>query len=513
MSLVDFKINVGDDGAVNGMGLVKAPDKLTGDAQENKMIFDELVREVVSVCINRSIDLLMSEAGAGEIGAKDPIGEETKTVQEVLSALKDYVDELKAEKIAALMLDEESEGTVQDVIKEIAKKLAAKITTNQLENRAVTGEKIGLGAVTTEKIANEAVTNEKIAPHAVGTNNLDDWAVEGEKIAPGAVGEGQLADEAVTTGKIASGAVGEKQIADGAVGEKQIANGAVTPDKLSFDEKELLYFAFATADHAGIAVHTDVGAQKAPLKQLHVMRSQSGSAYPSVTIRRVGKNLFDPGAPFADGYFDFSSTSTGNIKSNGKMAYSQNYTPVIGGKDYVIAGNLVSESLPIIVAFYTAQKTFKKAIASASGANSYHFKTPADCAFIRYSVAKSRVGLFTADNVLARLEMGTTSPAYEPYRAVDYVIALKDHSGQNASADYCFLNVTDGTGITFSGSAVNFFSPKITTQLGDNYFFVVEGTGENDSPAKVASLDAVLRLDPTLVYEKLKTAVVAVGSI
>jgi hypothetical protein len=40
------------------MGVVAAPDKLTGNPKDNKMIFDRLIREVVAVAVNTAIDVL-----------------------------------------------------------------------------------------------------------------------------------------------------------------------------------------------------------------------------------------------------------------------------------------------------------------------------------------------------------------------------------------------------------------------------------------------------------------------
>ena len=39
-------------------GVVAAPDRLTGNPQENKMVFDRLIREVVAVAVNMAIDVL-----------------------------------------------------------------------------------------------------------------------------------------------------------------------------------------------------------------------------------------------------------------------------------------------------------------------------------------------------------------------------------------------------------------------------------------------------------------------
>lgn len=40
------------------MGVVAAPDRLTGNPKDNKLIFDRLIREVVAVAVNTAIDVL-----------------------------------------------------------------------------------------------------------------------------------------------------------------------------------------------------------------------------------------------------------------------------------------------------------------------------------------------------------------------------------------------------------------------------------------------------------------------
>lgn len=81
------------DNQIANYGVVAAPDKLTGTATENKKVFDRLVREIVTVQYNALVDALTAESGAGEIGAAVE-GLDGETVQELLSALKEYIDNI-----------------------------------------------------------------------------------------------------------------------------------------------------------------------------------------------------------------------------------------------------------------------------------------------------------------------------------------------------------------------------------------------------------------------------------
>ena len=74
-------------------GVVAADDILSGNAQENKAVFDRLVREIVSVKFNEVIDILNGSEGAAEIGAVDPTVNETSSVQDALDSLKRFIEE------------------------------------------------------------------------------------------------------------------------------------------------------------------------------------------------------------------------------------------------------------------------------------------------------------------------------------------------------------------------------------------------------------------------------------
>lgn len=79
------------DTDVTTKGVVAAPNILNGSAQQNKAIFDRLIREIVKERLNALIDDLTAVTAAGELGASVE-GVTGNTVQAVLSALKAEVD-------------------------------------------------------------------------------------------------------------------------------------------------------------------------------------------------------------------------------------------------------------------------------------------------------------------------------------------------------------------------------------------------------------------------------------
>ena len=66
MSYTDFKIK---DSDIVGKGVVSAPDKLEGTAQENKALFDRLIREAVKPLFNALVDQLVTDMDPEAAGA------------------------------------------------------------------------------------------------------------------------------------------------------------------------------------------------------------------------------------------------------------------------------------------------------------------------------------------------------------------------------------------------------------------------------------------------------------
>lgn len=82
------------DTQIQESGVQSLPDKLTGNAAENKKKFDQLVQNVVKKQYNALIEALEATGGAAEIGA-NVNGIEAGTIQGVLSALKTLIDDNK----------------------------------------------------------------------------------------------------------------------------------------------------------------------------------------------------------------------------------------------------------------------------------------------------------------------------------------------------------------------------------------------------------------------------------
>lgn len=129
-------------------------------------------------------------------------------------------------------------GDTASLSKAAAGILGSSIGTAELENDAVTADKIADGAiddaakladsvVSTAKIADGAISTDKLADSAVTEAKILDSSVSSAKINNGAVTEGKIADGAVVSAKIGADAVDGSKIADNAVDSEHIAAGAI----------------------------------------------------------------------------------------------------------------------------------------------------------------------------------------------------------------------------------------------------------------------------------------------
>ena len=110
MSITSFKIT---DSDISSKGVVAAPTVLSGSPEENKRIFDRLVREVLKGDFNALVDALAATTGAGEIGAAVE-GLTGETVQAILSALKTLLDSKAASADMEAALGGKSDTSVTD---------------------------------------------------------------------------------------------------------------------------------------------------------------------------------------------------------------------------------------------------------------------------------------------------------------------------------------------------------------------------------------------------------------
>ena len=210
------------DAEIAAAGVQSQPNKLTGTAQQNKAVFDALVKNLVKIKLNALVDELLGGNAAGQIGIDTVTGLEAENVQ---AALEEIMQNLQGI----------TQGAVADGSVTAAKLAAGAVTEAKLASSAVTADKLAGGAVTTPKLGDLAVTTAKIALLAVTTALLADGAVTTDKLGNLAVTTAKIANAAVDNTKLALGAVTAVKLSEGAVTESRLADRAVTHDKIGLE--------------------------------------------------------------------------------------------------------------------------------------------------------------------------------------------------------------------------------------------------------------------------------------
>lgn len=111
--------------------------------------------------------------------------------------------------------------------------LAKKISTDKLENGAVTSVKLANNSVTGAKIADGSVATTDIANNAITTEKVADKNITNAKLADGAVNSAKIADNSIIASKIPNFSISTEKIADGAISADKIPNGAISAQKLA----------------------------------------------------------------------------------------------------------------------------------------------------------------------------------------------------------------------------------------------------------------------------------------
>lgn len=143
------------------------------------------------------------------------------------------------------------------------------VTTEKLADGAVSTDKITEGAVKTEKIADENVTTSKLADGAVSTSKLADQNVTKDKIADQSVDNSKLSPEAVTYDKVKNKAIITEKLNDRAVTTEKIEEKAITNTKLgdqSVDGRVVREASLETKHFANESVTTEKVARKSITK-------------------------------------------------------------------------------------------------------------------------------------------------------------------------------------------------------------------------------------------------------
>ena len=144
------------------------------------------------------------------------------------------------------------------------------VTTEKLAEGAVSTDKLPDGAVKTEKIADENVTTSKLADGAVSTSKIADQNVTKEKIADQSVDNSKLSPEAVTYDKLKDKSVITEKLNDRAVTTEKVEEKAVTNAKLgdqSVDGRVVREASLETKHFANESVTTEKVARKSITKE------------------------------------------------------------------------------------------------------------------------------------------------------------------------------------------------------------------------------------------------------
>ena len=139
------------------------------------------------------------------------------------------------------------------------------VTTEKLAEGAVSTDKLPDGAVKTSKIADENITTSKLANGAVSTSKIADQNVTKEKIADQSVDNSKLSREAVTYDKLKDKSVITEKLNDHAVTTEKVEEKAITNPKLgdqSVDGRVVREASLETKHFANESVTTEKVARK-----------------------------------------------------------------------------------------------------------------------------------------------------------------------------------------------------------------------------------------------------------
>ena len=143
------------------------------------------------------------------------------------------------------------------------------VTTEKLAEGAVSTDKLPDGAIKTEKIADNNVTTSKLADGAVSTSKIADQNVTKEKIADQSVDNSKLSSEAVTYDKVKNKAIITEKLNDRAVTTEKVEEKAITNPKLgdqSVDGRVVREASLESKHFANESVTTEKVARKSITK-------------------------------------------------------------------------------------------------------------------------------------------------------------------------------------------------------------------------------------------------------
>lgn len=183
------------------------------------------------------------------------------------------------------------------------------VTTEKLADGAVSTDKLPDGAVKTSKIADENITTEKLAEGAVETSKIADQNVTSEKIADQSVDNTKLSPEAVTYDKVKDKAIITEKLNDRAVTTEKVEEKAITNSKLgdqSVDGRVVREASLETKHFANESVTTEKVARKSITKDKLADNSVNAS---QVVDGSIGNSKLSPDSVTTEKIKDSSVTN------------------------------------------------------------------------------------------------------------------------------------------------------------------------------------------------------------
>lgn len=281
------------------------------------------------------------------------------------------------------------------------------------------------------------------------------------------------------------------------------------------------YDAFATEGvSSATRFRTTLGADSIPTKTALITQT-AGNVPMNWTLRRQGKNQFDAATVLWKKGYNISTNGTEAV--NSAYAYTLPLIPVIPGARYVASGfRDRATNTPLLagtyctMCYYDSTGTFRARYGLYGANENPYFTAPSiangddyDCCFVRMycntglisAVTNKLANVVAISNVQYEVKIqfeivddpsatAAAATAYEPFAGVDYAVPITALNTPTAPTD------------------------TVTTALGQNVFSLIHASlpAVGSSFSATAEMNLRARLDPTLVYNQLKAAIVAAGS-
>lgn len=140
-----------------------------------------------------------------------------------------------------------------------AKEIATQAAEATIADNSISTQKLQNGAVTNAKLANNSVTTANIVDRTIIGDDIAENTIESYNIKNGTIIGADIASNTIQTTNLVNGCVNNAQIADNAVTNPKIANATITYDKLAVrNTQNANYFKFADGGLKIIWGATDV---------------------------------------------------------------------------------------------------------------------------------------------------------------------------------------------------------------------------------------------------------------